>query len=216
MFLLLLRPSEGVQEALPHVWPQGFECARHGRVYPCLYCHMFDRLFHVIWSVRAVKTHDTGRRCWLQGWKFWNANKKRMEVPYLALSERVCVFSQQGELATHTLSYRKADITTLFWTYTFYLTHRHFICQILACFSLNASSSALNIPVDVLTMWDPSAALDPSAILPAEVAAQQVQLMASVVITLLSEPFCKYCTYSHLSLCKLVLSSCTFKTLIKF
>ncbi|KAA8591589.1 hypothetical protein FQN60_016963, partial [Etheostoma spectabile] len=38
-------------------------------------------------------------------------------------------------------------------------------------------------------MWDPSATLDPSAILPAEIAVQQTQIMGSVALALLSEPF---------------------------
>lgn len=56
-------------------------------------------------------------------------------------------------------------------------------------FSLTASSSALNIPTDVPAMWDPTASLDPSATLPAEVAVQQVQVMASIVLALLAQPF---------------------------
>lgn len=51
---------------------------------------------------------------------------------------------------------------------------------------------ALTIPVDVPAMWDPSATLDPTATLAAEVAVQQVQIMASIVLALLSEPFCEY------------------------
>lgn len=38
-------------------------------------------------------------------------------------------------------------------------------------------------------MWDPTSTLDPSAMLPAEVAVQQVQIMASVVLALLNQPF---------------------------
>ncbi|XP_028282327.1 epithelial splicing regulatory protein 1 isoform X5 [Parambassis ranga] len=66
----------------------------------------------------------------------------------------------------------------------------HFPTSDLKALNVHIMAESLNIPVDVPTMWDPSAALDPAAILPAEVAAQQVQLMASVAITLLSEPFC--------------------------
>lgn len=54
--------------------------------------------------------------------------------------------------------------------------------------SLTASFSALNIPTDVPAMWDPIATLDPSAVLPAEAAVQQVQIMASVVLALLNQP----------------------------
>lgn len=70
--------------------------------------------------------------------------------------------------------------------------------------SLTASSSALSIPVDVPPMWDPSATLDPSAILPAEVAVQHVQTMASIVLALLSEPFCEYHIILHYLNWKLV------------
>lgn len=37
-------------------------------------------------------------------------------------------------------------------------------------------------------MWDPISTLDPSAMLPAEAAVQQVQMMASVVLALLNQP----------------------------
>lgn len=71
--------------------------------------------------------------------------------------------------------------------------HSWLITLSLSCLcSLTTSSSALSIPVDVPTMWDPSATPDPSVPLPAEVATQQLQVMSSVVLALLSEPFCKY------------------------
>jgi len=60
------------------------------------------------------------------------------------------------------------------------------------CLLSLTASSALTIPVDVPAMWDPSATLDPSAALPAEIAAQQVQIMGSIVLALLSEPFSEY------------------------
>ncbi|XP_029360123.1 epithelial splicing regulatory protein 1 isoform X3 [Echeneis naucrates] len=58
--------------------------------------------------------------------------------------------------------------------------------------ALNAynMSESLSIPVDVPPMLDPSATPDPSATLPAEIAVQQVQTMASIVLALLSEPTC--------------------------
>lgn len=46
----------------------------------------------------------------------------------------------------------------------------------------------MNVP----TMWDPSATHEPSAALPAKAAVEQLRLMASVVLALLSEPFCEY------------------------
>lgn len=58
--------------------------------------------------------------------------------------------------------------------------------------SLTAACSALSVPADVPAMWDPSASLDPSATLPAEVAVQQVQIMASIVLALLAQPFSEY------------------------
>lgn len=47
----------------------------------------------------------------------------------------------------------------------------------------------MNIPTDVPAMWDPNSNPDPSAMLPSEVAVQQVQMMASVVLALLNQPF---------------------------
>lgn len=68
--------------------------------------------------------------------------------------------------------------------------------------SLTASSSALSLPADVPTMWDPSATLDPTTPLPPEIGVQQVQAMASIVLALLSEPFseCQYMIDLFLSL----------------
>lgn len=53
---------------------------------------------------------------------------------------------------------------------------------------LTASTSDLSIPVDL------PAVLDPAAILPPEIAMQQVQVMASIVLALLSEPLSEYRT----------------------
>ncbi|XP_037640174.1 epithelial splicing regulatory protein 1 isoform X2 [Sebastes umbrosus] len=55
--------------------------------------------------------------------------------------------------------------------------------------NVHIMAESLSIPVDVPAMWDPSSTLDPSAIMPAEVAVQQVQIMGSIVLALLSEPF---------------------------
>ncbi|CAN9514239.1 unnamed protein product [Ophioblennius macclurei] len=66
---------------------------------------------------------------------------------------------------------------------------KHFPTSDLKTLNVHAMAESLSIPVDVPTMWDPSATLDPSAAMPAEVAVQQVQLMGSVVLALLSEPF---------------------------
>ncbi|XP_069552136.1 epithelial splicing regulatory protein 1 isoform X4 [Brachyistius frenatus] len=67
---------------------------------------------------------------------------------------------------------------------------KHFPASDLKALNVHTMVESLSIPVDVPTMWDPSAMPDPAAILPAEVAVQQVQLMASVVVALLSEQFC--------------------------
>ncbi|XP_068998957.1 epithelial splicing regulatory protein 1 isoform X4 [Embiotoca jacksoni] len=67
---------------------------------------------------------------------------------------------------------------------------KHFPASDLKALNVHTMVESLSIPVDVPTMWDPSATPDPAAILPAEVAVQQVQLMASVVVALLSEQFC--------------------------
>ncbi|XP_034552944.1 epithelial splicing regulatory protein 1 isoform X2 [Notolabrus celidotus] len=65
----------------------------------------------------------------------------------------------------------------------------HFPTSDLKALNVHVMAESLSIPVDVLPMWDPSATPDPSAILPAEVAVQQVQTMANIVLALLSEPY---------------------------
>ncbi|GLD55774.1 epithelial splicing regulatory protein 1 isoform X1 [Lates japonicus] len=67
---------------------------------------------------------------------------------------------------------------------------KHFPTSDLKALNVHIMAESLSIPVDVPPMWDPSATLDPSAILPAEVAVQHVQTMASIVLALLSETFC--------------------------
>ncbi|XP_013871085.1 epithelial splicing regulatory protein 1 [Austrofundulus limnaeus] len=66
----------------------------------------------------------------------------------------------------------------------------HFTDSDLKALNVHVMAESLSIPVNVPTMWDPSTAHEPSGVLPAEVAVQQVRLMASIVLTLLSEPFC--------------------------
>ncbi|XP_069392966.1 epithelial splicing regulatory protein 1 isoform X1 [Paralichthys olivaceus] len=66
---------------------------------------------------------------------------------------------------------------------------KHFPSSDLKALNVHTMAESLSVPVDVPLMWDPSASLDPSAILPAEAAIQQVQMMASIVLALLSEPF---------------------------
>ncbi|XP_056300955.1 epithelial splicing regulatory protein 1 isoform X2 [Pseudoliparis swirei] len=66
---------------------------------------------------------------------------------------------------------------------------KHFPTSDLKALNVHTMAESLTIPVDVPAMWDPSATLDPSAALPAEIAAQQVQIMGSIVLALLSEPF---------------------------
>ncbi|CAJ1062202.1 epithelial splicing regulatory protein 1 isoform X4 [Xyrichtys novacula] len=67
---------------------------------------------------------------------------------------------------------------------------KHFPTSDLKALNVHVMAESLSIPFDVPPMWDPSATPDPSAILPAEVAVQQVQTMANIVLALLSEPFC--------------------------
>uniref|UniRef100_G3P3D3 Epithelial splicing regulatory protein 1 n=1 Tax=Gasterosteus aculeatus aculeatus TaxID=481459 RepID=G3P3D3_GASAC len=58
----------------------------------------------------------------------------------------------------------------------------------LKALNVHNMAESLSIPVDLPAMWDPSASPDPSAILPAEIAVQLVQIMGSIVLALLSEP----------------------------
>ncbi|XP_034410101.1 epithelial splicing regulatory protein 1 isoform X1 [Cyclopterus lumpus] len=66
---------------------------------------------------------------------------------------------------------------------------KHFPTSDLKALNVHIMAESLTIPVDVPAMWDPSATQDPSAILPPEIAVQQVQTMGSIVLALLSEPF---------------------------
>ncbi|XP_072250417.1 epithelial splicing regulatory protein 1 isoform X4 [Leuresthes tenuis] len=66
----------------------------------------------------------------------------------------------------------------------------HFPASDLKTLNAHVMAESLSIPVDTPTTWDPSASQDPSAALPAEVAVQQVRLLASIVLALLSDPFC--------------------------
>ncbi|XP_070691268.1 epithelial splicing regulatory protein 1 isoform X1 [Pempheris klunzingeri] len=67
---------------------------------------------------------------------------------------------------------------------------KHFPTSDLKALDVPTMAESLSITVDVPAMWDSSATMDLSAKLPAEVAVQQVQIMASIVLALLSEPFC--------------------------
>ncbi|XP_037309677.2 epithelial splicing regulatory protein 1 isoform X3 [Pungitius pungitius] len=58
----------------------------------------------------------------------------------------------------------------------------------LKALNVHNMAESLSIPVDLPAIWDPSATLDPSAILPAEIVVQLVQIMGSIVLALLSEP----------------------------
>lgn len=59
----------------------------------------------------------------------------------------------------------------------------------LACFPSLFPSPGLSIPSKPSTIWDPSDSGDPAAVLPAEVAVEQVQVMARIVLALLAQPF---------------------------
>lgn len=59
----------------------------------------------------------------------------------------------------------------------------------LVCFPSLFPSPVLSIPANPSAVWDPSASPDPSAVLPAEMAVEQVQLMARIVLALLAQPF---------------------------
>ncbi|XP_075965276.1 epithelial splicing regulatory protein 1 isoform X2 [Anarhichas minor] len=65
---------------------------------------------------------------------------------------------------------------------------KHFPTSDLKALNVHIMADSLSIPVDVPAMWDPSTTQDPSAILPAGIAVQQVQVMGSIVLALLSEP----------------------------
>ncbi|XP_074540178.1 epithelial splicing regulatory protein 1 isoform X2 [Halichoeres trimaculatus] len=67
---------------------------------------------------------------------------------------------------------------------------KHFPTSDLKALNVHVMAESLSMPVDVPPMWDPSSTPDPLAILPAEVAVQQVHTMANIVLALLSEPFC--------------------------
>ncbi|KAM9310101.1 epithelial splicing regulatory protein 1 isoform 3-T3 [Pholidichthys leucotaenia] len=67
---------------------------------------------------------------------------------------------------------------------------KHFPSSDLKALNVHVMAESLSIPDDMPTSWDPSNTLDPSAPLPAELALQQVQLMSSIALALLSEPFC--------------------------
>ncbi|XP_032415096.1 epithelial splicing regulatory protein 1 isoform X3 [Xiphophorus hellerii] len=66
----------------------------------------------------------------------------------------------------------------------------HFATSDLKALNAHVMAESLSLPVDVSSMWDPSANQDPLSVLPAEVAVQQVRLMTSIILSLLSEPYC--------------------------
>ncbi|XP_041844960.1 epithelial splicing regulatory protein 1 isoform X2 [Melanotaenia boesemani] len=66
----------------------------------------------------------------------------------------------------------------------------HFPRSDLKALNVHIMANSLSIPVDEPTRWDPLTPQDPSATLSAEVAVQQARLMSSIVLALLSEPFC--------------------------
>ncbi|XP_068591187.1 epithelial splicing regulatory protein 1 isoform X3 [Cebidichthys violaceus] len=77
---------------------------------------------------------------------------------------------------------------------------KHFPTSDLKALNVHTMAESLSIPVDVPAMWDPSTTQDPSAILPAEIAVQQVQVMGSIVLALLSEPLShKFSTQERVS-----------------
>ncbi len=87
---------------------------------------------------------------------------------------------------------------TYMYNDTFFLLSPNCFWLFPCLLSLTASPPpALSIPVDVPAMWDPSATVDSTDKLPAEIALQQVQIMASIVLALLSEPFCEYHVILH-------------------
>lgn len=51
------------------------------------------------------------------------------------------------------------------------------------------TSPGLSIPANLSAVWDPSAPLDPLAVFNAEMAVEQVALMARIVLALLAQPF---------------------------
>ncbi|XP_026173177.1 epithelial splicing regulatory protein 1 isoform X2 [Mastacembelus armatus] len=70
----------------------------------------------------------------------------------------------------------------------------HFPTSDLKALNVHFMVDSLNIPVEVPAMW---ATLDPSAILPAEIAVCHVQIMSSIILGLLSEPYCHMFSHSE-------------------
>ncbi|CAK6960654.1 epithelial splicing regulatory protein 1 isoform X1 [Scomber scombrus] len=66
---------------------------------------------------------------------------------------------------------------------------KHFSSSDLKTLNVHIMAESLCIPADVPAMWGPSATLDSSAVLPPEIAVQQVQIMGNIILAMLSEPF---------------------------
>ncbi|XP_038146947.1 epithelial splicing regulatory protein 1 isoform X2 [Cyprinodon tularosa] len=66
----------------------------------------------------------------------------------------------------------------------------HFPTSDLKVLNALVMAESLSIPVDMPTVWDPTANQEPLTVLPAEVAVKQVRLMSNIILALLSEPYC--------------------------
>ncbi|KAK2844550.1 hypothetical protein Q5P01_011209 [Channa striata] len=69
---------------------------------------------------------------------------------------------------------------------------KHYPTSDLKALNVLIMADPLSVPVAMPATWDP---LDPLATLPAEVAVEQVKIMAGIVLTLLSDPLCH--VFSH-------------------
>ncbi|XP_011603953.1 epithelial splicing regulatory protein 1 isoform X2 [Takifugu rubripes] len=65
----------------------------------------------------------------------------------------------------------------------------HFPTSDLKALNVHAMADFLSVPSKLSAIWDPSDSVDPSAVLPSEVAVEQVQVMARIVLALLAQPF---------------------------
>ncbi|KAM9852378.1 epithelial splicing regulatory protein 1 isoform 2-T2 [Aulostomus maculatus] len=78
--------------------------------------------------------------------------------------------------------------------YSFFDLRKEFKTQFpssdLKALNVHSMAESLSIPVDVPATCESSASLDVAAVLPPGIAVQQVQIMASIILALLSEPFC--------------------------
>ncbi|XP_068180771.1 epithelial splicing regulatory protein 1 isoform X1 [Antennarius striatus] len=77
---------------------------------------------------------------------------------------------------------------------------KHFPTSDLKAVNVHLMAESLSIPTDVPFMWDPSASLDPSVVMSADIPVQLVPIMSSIVLALLAQPFChSFCNPERVS-----------------